>query len=627
MLATVAYFKHFFHLHLHRLLYNYSMFSKKSILQILLFLAMVVIMFVTGGELLARAGGAGGISSDFGGDGGDGIIYIIFQIFRIIPFPYNIIVIAIVLVGYYQYRKYERKKSVLNSLPAESFEPPPLTSIKGYQGFIAAYPEFSEADFLAKVKNIFIMLQQSWAQGDLTAIRGYVSDGVYQRFNAQVQMMKMLKQTNTLEEVQVHQAYIDQLETDNGFLVAHVGIRAQIKDSFKSELSSDLNMSSEDPFVEYFTFIKRIGQDTKSFLQGGGCPNCGNALPRHLGELAKCEYCDTILNSGEYDWVLSEITQADDYQISQARGRKVDKVYDTVAKTLSADKDFSLQQIEDKASNGFLQILTADAMNKPINMKRFVTDELYARLSEEMVTHDFVYNRLFINDVTVLAMKEEDNLHKILIQITYSAQRFKVTENSAEIIDPAVYTMRKGIVMSRSINATESKGSLYAHVCPNCGAPVEDTIDSKCSYCDHVLNSPSHEWIIEDFINSSEFDSFTSQAQVAAKSAATNAGLKEKDYALNNILIVFAADGQFTQEEAMMAYEQAQKWGFDQQQVAGFVQQAFSNRLSVKMPESMKERQKVFKMMQKAAEADGNVSESEQALLDDIELRYLSEAA
>src|SRR6185369_8752179 len=45
----------------------------------------------------------------------------------------------------------------------------------------------------------------------------------------------------------------------------------------------------------------------KPGLIEGNCPNCGT--PLEMNQSANCASCSALLRSGEYDWVLSEITQ------------------------------------------------------------------------------------------------------------------------------------------------------------------------------------------------------------------------------------------------------------------------------------------------------------------------------
>jgi hypothetical protein len=49
-----------------------------------------------------------------------------------------------------------------------------------------------------------------------------------------------------------------------------------------------------------------------SILQGR-CPSCGG--PVDIVDRAKCPQCESIVNSGKYDWVLAEITQDEEWVV------------------------------------------------------------------------------------------------------------------------------------------------------------------------------------------------------------------------------------------------------------------------------------------------------------------------
>jgi hypothetical protein len=71
---------------------------------------------------------------------------------------------------------------------------------------------------------------------------------------------------------------------------------------------------ADRPFTEYWTFQRSAG--AKTLVSGGvtdkKCPNCG--APSDVNETGHCKYCNAEITSGKFDWVLSKITQANDWQ-------------------------------------------------------------------------------------------------------------------------------------------------------------------------------------------------------------------------------------------------------------------------------------------------------------------------
>jgi predicted lipid-binding transport protein (Tim44 family) len=597
----------------------------KLIIRILIMAAFAFIVT----DLYARAGGAGGDSGSSGGGGGDAgdIIYIIYIILRMLPFPLNIIVVGIVIVGFiissYYTKKTVKQKTIFNQLPTGE----PVSNIKGYDRFIKNSPDFIEESFKNNVKSAFLDIQDAWQNQDLSKVRKFLSDGVYQRFNTQFKMMKLLQQTNTIEDIEIKNVYIDKVESDGLYDIIHTAIHASVNDHFVSRLDSSLNSGGKEEFVEYWSFLKKRNKKHKDIYNSDNCPNCGSPLPADMGEVSKCESCGTLTNSGEYDWVLSEITQADDYISAHPKLAKSENLTEKIREIINENDDFAVQIVEDKASNGYLQILTAQAYNDPAVMRRFVSDKVFKELGINETGLITAYNRIFLNDVFLVGVSDEADRNVLHIAVKSSYQRIQIDNNNRiNKIDEAVVSRTEVIFMSRDKDAAESKGSLYAHSCPSCGAPVENSLNIACDYCGSAMNSTSTEWIITEIMSLGAYNEWLNTNK-RDLSYSVDTGLIDKlydvrDFAFNNVMLVIAADGVYADEERQFAEELAGKWGYSVEKLQPFFAMAQNSQLVIRMPEDQKKQKKIFKLMKKAAESDQNISVEEQKLLDYIASQY-----
>ena len=91
-----------------RNLYNFINRNKGLII---LCLVVVLVLFCST-DMFARLGGGGGSSRSSSGGGGDadGLIGILIAVFTLIPFPFNIIVAAVVIVGYIFFKRKSTKR-------------------------------------------------------------------------------------------------------------------------------------------------------------------------------------------------------------------------------------------------------------------------------------------------------------------------------------------------------------------------------------------------------------------------------------------------------------------------------------------------------------------------------------
>ncbi|MDD2385718.1 MAG: TIM44-like domain-containing protein [Bacteroidales bacterium] len=595
--------------------------------QILFFILLFAGACLISTDIFARMGGAGG--SNNGGGGGDGIGELIFMIFMLLPFPFNWIVVIGLLIGVFVYSKLKKRGSILNKVQTSQI--PSKKNEKALASFKLLHPNFDENQFHNKVKTAFTDIQNAWAAKDINRVRRFITDGMYQRVNTQFKMMNILEQRNEIEKLTIKSTVIDKIESDGLYDIIHVAVFASIKDKFISDKYTNLSTATFEEFVEYWSFIRKISAKGTDMYSTYNCPNCGGDLSgANLSDVSKCPYCGTFTNSGEFDWVLAEITQADDYATTNHLHNLSDTLANKIEDILDTDEDFSVQLIEDKASNGYLQIQTARVMKNPKITRRFVSDEYYNKLENLLKSEEhFVYNRIFINDVTLIGALQNENKNILALAIKSSFQRVKIIDGKAQLLDFTITSKNEVLMMSKDIASGENKGSVYAQQCPSCGGIISDTTDINCPYCGNLLNSTKNEWIITDIMSQEEYLNYY-KANASLFVANVNpkkldATYKVRDYAFNNVLIMVAADGVFDNEEMDFVNKLAKKWGYAPSKLAGMLDMAKNNQLVIRMPEKSKDRDKIYKLMYKAASIDGYISPEEQSLLDNIKKEYLEQ--
>jgi predicted lipid-binding transport protein (Tim44 family) len=580
-----------------------------------------LVCFLLVSQLFASAGGGGGGGSD-SDDGG--ILVLLWYILYLIPFPWNFVTIGVILVIYYLGRKKVKAFSGLNKIASfddMSQAPAPIPP-----AFMQRNPEFDEQKFYAKVNTAFMEIQDAWMKQDLSGVRKWISDGVWQRFNTQFITMQALGQKNMMSDIQVRNTVISDVQQDGTYDIIDVAIHFTMMDNFVTENYPQLSTEGALENVEYWTFIRKTGIPENDIFHSQNCPSCGAQLPSHMGEVGKCESCGVITTLGDYDWVLSEITQAADYVNDNVKLDKNGSLTQKIRQAMQRDTAFSVQLLEDKASNGYMQIMSAQVTKKPERMRRFVDNTLFENLSAQIKNEPpFSFNRLYLNNVTLMDYFQANGKDNMVIAFKRTAQKVSVASGKLQLLDYAPFTSNEIMVMSRDTGAGIPKGSLYAHSCPNCAGPVGDTLNLDCQYCGAELNSTKNEWIITRLMPAGEYASMLNNQELPL---VTNAGVKDldpifkvRDYALNNVMLIVAADGVFSNAEVDFTKRLAKKLGYDNEKLAGMYDLAKNHQLTIRLPENRKGALKVYEMMLKAASADGNISAEEQKILNDIQSR------
>ncbi len=602
--------------------------KKERVYKLLKILAIFLLVVVA---IHPRAGGggrSGGSSSRSysGSSGGGGDIgALIYLLWMLIPKSYDsapVILFKIAFIAIMSYVIYQNAKVPLqnNSTQRNRYKDFSInknslvqkTNVEGQEKFVKRNPNFNREEFMNKVNKSFFAIQNAWQEKDLSKVRKFISDGVYQRFNTQFEMMNVLGQVDKISNLKLISSVIDKFEVDGDFDIIHVGIMADITDQSSSAKFPELNEYAEERFVEYWSFIRKKGIDNHNIYDGDSCPNCGSTLPNNMGEVSKCDSCSAIINKGDYDWVLAEISQVSDYleekTIKESKSLQEGREY--LEKTY---KDFSIQHIEDKVSNGYIQIHKGIAYEKPEMMRRFVSEKLWPKISKAQA--GFVYSRFYLNNVKVVDYKREDNKDILAIKVKSSYKRVRVVDNKLLSLDSFIKAKGEVVILERQ-SGLESKGDLYSHSCPNCGGPLSDTIDVNCPYCDAVLTSGKYDWVIDNIIPAYEFRSF-------AESGTYGNPISKNDYSineiiLNNMLVIMYSDGDVNDKEIKFAKETAKKLGFKASLIDLLYDMAKQNRLSLKFPRNEKEYSKLIKYMERAMKADGIIKDEELKVMEEV---------
>ena len=231
-------------------------------------------------------------------------------------------VIFFVIVGligaFLIYRWWASQKSSKSAGSNASSVPAAGVDLAAVQSGLAALQtrdqNFNQQVFLDRAQQTFFVLQNAWMARNLAPARVYLSDGIYNRWQLQIEQMLAMHKRNVLEDLAINGCTIARVAGDPNFDSITVRIDAWAADY---EVNDQNQMVSGDkkaaPFTEYWTFIRSRAAQTwvGETAQITQCPNCG--APVQLNESGVCAYCKAVVTSGQFGWVLDNITQADQW--------------------------------------------------------------------------------------------------------------------------------------------------------------------------------------------------------------------------------------------------------------------------------------------------------------------------
>jgi len=194
------------------------------------------------------------------------------------------------------------------------------TAAEGLAALRGQDPAFDDAAFAERAKGVMAKVNEAWIAGAMGPARRHISDGVYVRFQTQLQLLKAQGLRNAMADWSVVGCEVLAAESDAKWDTVHVKMVGQARDAdVPANLSAQQAMekAKHAPLVRYeevWSFLRKRGSKSKDGVPTleGRCPNCGADMP--VSDVVRCEYCKAVVNSGEHDWVLAEITQPEEWR-------------------------------------------------------------------------------------------------------------------------------------------------------------------------------------------------------------------------------------------------------------------------------------------------------------------------
>ncbi|TBR26462.1 hypothetical protein EPO15_00125 [bacterium] len=340
-------------------------------------------------------------------------------------------------------------------------------------------PRFSPEAFLARAEAVFKKVQEAWSEGDMTPVVHLLSDGVFERFQLLLELQRREGRRNAVDQVRVHQCSVAQMRPGARYDVIDVRIDAACRDRYLSVKGGKLLKESSERFQEYWGFVRSAAARTKAAPAEGHCPNCGSALA--VNDSAVCPQCKSWVDSGEFDWVVAEITQSSAWRAGAARDG---------LKTLPADPETTVQGLEDRASMLFWRWQRCLSDAKPAALEGWCTE---AGLRSVMASGvgKFRYEDCGVGAVTVSRSAVKGGLEQVEVRVRWAGRRAKNGSKPGK-------SKRRATVIALARNAgvrAVPHASLRSAHCAGCGAAILPA-GVVCAHCGQGFRDPAAGWVV-----------------------------------------------------------------------------------------------------------------------------------
>lgn len=182
------------------------------------------------------------------------------------------------------------------------------------EAFRSRHPDFRIDAFRGRVEGVYFALQTAWDAGQWDQARPHVTETLYQSLRYWLEQYAEGGLRNRLDGISLEQQEIVKVELDAWYEALTVRIVGSMKDWVEDGQGKVIggNQRVSRRFAEYWTFLRAAGTGADS-RPTSGCPSCGAPLDR-VSQTGECGYCDSVITTGRFDWVLSRIDQAQVYR-------------------------------------------------------------------------------------------------------------------------------------------------------------------------------------------------------------------------------------------------------------------------------------------------------------------------
>jgi predicted lipid-binding transport protein (Tim44 family) len=184
------------------------------------------------------------------------------------------------------------------------------------EDFQARHPDFSWPEFWNKATGIFLKLQDAWSRREPNLCRPHETDVLFRMHRYWIEDYQRQGKINRLSDIKVERWELSNLVLDAYYESVTARVFASMVDVTTDEQGRVLYGDPRRPrrFSEYWTFIRRVGHQPAKSDSLHGCPSCGAPLDK-INQSGICEYCETVITLGDFDWVLCNIEQDEVYEV------------------------------------------------------------------------------------------------------------------------------------------------------------------------------------------------------------------------------------------------------------------------------------------------------------------------
>lgn len=492
--------------------------------------------------------------------------------------------------------------------------------------------------FLSRIETAFKSIQVAWSEQDLSRVRGFMSDGLHERFAIQLQEQQDLGYRNELRNVSVNEMTLLETRFTPHFQAISVEIKASATD-YRVDAKSGNEISGTrrvERFTEVWDFLRAHDASTRSSegLLEGSCPNC--AAPLNPERAWQCSSCESELSTAPPDWVLTEITQR-----SEWRPQHADEI-SGFKEAESRDPGLTLRQIEDRASVLFWRFVDSQRTDDLRGLRSTARPSFFeAEAARRERASDCYPGDPSVGSADLRAFILGPEWDRVVVEVRWASSVFERLAVGPPADRHQRRLRRSYLVMARRAGVRSQVGrSVVSAHCQACGAPDLGAEDAACSYCGEVLND-GRDWLLDQFLE--QGDDAVAQLMREARGEDPEPSEEAEDVSSRAVplesmapraselfawcLLLVYADQSVAKGERQELSRMASRLGLPKEEARKMIRAAQFGNLSAPSPNNTAEAREWMTLLDSLARQDGRLDRREQKVMDALAERAMEGTA
>ncbi|WP_394832502.1 TIM44-like domain-containing protein [Pendulispora rubella] len=535
----------------------------------------------------------GGYSSSSGSSDGGFFVGFIVLLF---------IVGGIVLIWWLVARSTRNKRAAILDAQHEATSRPRNASI---ETLLARDPQLTVESIIQRVQHMSVTLREAWCAGDMKPARPFVSDGVFSRFQVQLELMRTEGMRNVMSDASILYTTVEAVDSRPPIDVVHVRFTAQARDrmvpaqSTPEQIAAALRGASVEPYTEIWTLVRKQGAVTRLPPEQVGkcCPSCGAPLDVQA-EMIKCQYCGALACSAEHDWVLSEITQLSEWY-PESHGEVPGLV-----ELRETDPLVAREVLEDRASYLFWKWIESARKRSPVPVRKCATAEFIQMRANVAPLANVSDVAIGAADCILCDPGPENDFDHVYVKVYWSA-RFQPQQEPTPNQSIVKLTRRAGV---------HAKFSMTSVICPNCGGALTESDNPRCDYCGTEVAAGEQSWVLDAMLAPGDVRPRANHEQPLPEWLVPNiADPREREILFAQMASLMSQDGKLGKQEKKLLRVCSRRWVIPDETVAQVMSNPHAAQTSPLVSASP---QWFLAGLVSAALIDGKLDNQERAMLD-----------